>query len=467
MEGADELNLAEFPLAVLSQRVPEGVRVLVFSDTVRLNRREVSRRVIVTGDPVHGLPTAADEGVLLALIVLSRRQHFDSAVVPFTRPALLQVLGWSATGQSYGRLARSLSRWRGVSLQYDQAWWDREAGRWVDASFHVLDGFTLPVRHPVRGPGSGRDEAICTVTWSEPLLRSFQGGNMKKLDLATYFKLSHATARRMFRYLDKYFYRAERVEFDLREFATEHIGLSRDYDTGKIKEKLEPSFRELEEIGFLARAATEQRYRRLGPGRWRLQLFRGGSGGGGCCGCGSSALPGGPVKSALAAALLSRGVSRTATREIIEGHPPEVVRHHLAVHDAIRQAGGLGIRNLPAYLVVSIRKQLPPPRELAHLKRRAAPAQVAVARAPVEEPDRRSEAARYLDGLSDEERARVEAAALEHGQPWLSSLYRRRREKRPDLARQFLKILTEQYVATRLNEGASPLRDRDARCKRQ
>ena len=49
----------------------------------------------------------------------------------------------------------------------------------------------------------------------------------------------------MYRFLDKRFYHKSRWEFDLTEFACEHIGVSRNYDTGQLKRRLQPAIEEL------------------------------------------------------------------------------------------------------------------------------------------------------------------------------------------------------------------------------
>ena len=56
----DELNLAEFPIAALTDRVPDGQTTLVFED--QLERRDsapIVRRLTIMGTHKHGLPTVA------------------------------------------------------------------------------------------------------------------------------------------------------------------------------------------------------------------------------------------------------------------------------------------------------------------------------------------------------------------------------------------------------------------------
>src|ERR1700761_9214744 len=82
----DELNLAEFPIAALTDRLPEGQLTLVFQD--KMERRDsppIVRRLTVMGTPKHGLPTSLDDEVLVGLIQLTkRRSNFTDPRVTFS-----------------------------------------------------------------------------------------------------------------------------------------------------------------------------------------------------------------------------------------------------------------------------------------------------------------------------------------------------------------------------------------------
>ena len=83
----DELNLAEFPIAALTDRVPDGQTTLVFED--KLERRDsppIVRRLTIMGTHKHGLPTSLDDEVLVGLIQLTkRRSNFTDPKVQFSR----------------------------------------------------------------------------------------------------------------------------------------------------------------------------------------------------------------------------------------------------------------------------------------------------------------------------------------------------------------------------------------------
>src|SRR6185312_11350612 len=184
----DELNLAEFPIAALTDRIPDGQTTLVFED--KLERRDsppIVRRLTIMGTHKHGLPTSLDDEVLVGLIQLTkRRSNFTDARVQFSRYELIELLGWPQSGQSYRRIEEALHRWVGVVLMYENAWWDNAAKSWVDENFHVLDNVTLYDRER-RGPSSKSGKAVKTplplssFRWNEVIFQSFQSGNLKQL----------------------------------------------------------------------------------------------------------------------------------------------------------------------------------------------------------------------------------------------------------------------------------------------
>ena len=85
--GKDEMNLAEFPLATLADRVPRGCKTLVFEDRIldRGQKQHVDRRLTITGSDKFGLPRALDDEVILGLVQLSKADCFANREVQFSR----------------------------------------------------------------------------------------------------------------------------------------------------------------------------------------------------------------------------------------------------------------------------------------------------------------------------------------------------------------------------------------------
>lgn len=117
------MNLAEFPLASISDRLPSGLKTVVFEDHIfdRKEGRTVQCRLTISGSDCYGLPTATDDDVLLACLQLSKLQDFVSPIVAFSRYELLKLLRWSDDTRNYHRLAQSLRRWKGISIFSDRS----------------------------------------------------------------------------------------------------------------------------------------------------------------------------------------------------------------------------------------------------------------------------------------------------------------------------------------------------------
>ena len=366
----DELNLAEFPIAALADRVPDGQRTLVFEDCFeQRDSTPIVRRLTIMGTHRHGLPTSLDDEVLVGLIQLTkRRSNFTNARVEFSRYELIELLGWPQSGQSYRRIEEALHRWVGVVLMYENAWWDNQAKSWVDEQFHVLDNVTLYDREKWRtsakatkngttdnpeGKAQKPPLALSSFRWNEVIFRSFQSGNLKQLDLEFYLKLRLPTTKRMYRFLDKRFYRRSRLDFDLRILACEHIGLSRSYAPTELKRRLKPALEELEQLGFLDPLAPEERYAYVKRGCWRILLTRGRRSQIDTCNSVPSA---DSDHGQLINALKTRGVASKTAQELVERHPPIQVRAKIEVFDWLLRNEDKRIGKNPAgYLVTSIR----------------------------------------------------------------------------------------------------------------
>jgi hypothetical protein len=375
----DELNLAEFPIAALTDRVPNGQTTLVFEDKLeRHDHPPVVRKLTIMGTVKHGLPTAIDDEVLVGLIQLTMRRNFSSAKVSFSRYELIELLGWPQSGASYRRIEEALNRWVGVVLMYENAWWDNTAKSWVDENFHVLDNVTLydrerrkraggkpgkpgakPAvgRRPKKTGAEGDPLPLSSFRWNEVIFESFRSGNLKQLDLEFYLGLRLPTTKRMFRFLDKRFYRRARLDFDLRTLACEHIGMSRSYAPTELKRRLKPALEELEQLGFLEPLDPEERYSWVSRGNWRIILIRGQQS--------DPETPPAPTEmSELVDALVARGVTSKVAAELVANHPPGRVRTKLEVFDWLVKNEDKRVgKNAAGYLVASIRSDYQAPGE--------------------------------------------------------------------------------------------------------
>lgn len=241
----DEMNLAEFPLTVLSKRADPSIKTLEFSDTVKgKNGDVINRKWIITGADKFGLPTSSDDEVLLGLLKLTADDGLRSPKVHFTRYELLRILRWTTEGRSYVRLQNALDRLSGVRIKATNAFYDNESKLHSTRNFGILDAYEI---------NDGRDTRPSFFTWSEVLFKSFQVGFIKKLDLEFYLDLQSAVSKRLYRYLDKHFWYRSRMQVNLFVLAHEKIGISRNYVyASSLRQQLEPALEELRDKGLLS-----------------------------------------------------------------------------------------------------------------------------------------------------------------------------------------------------------------------
>ncbi len=348
LTGRDEMNLAEFPIALVTDRVAKDQKTLYFEDS--------HGKLTVTASDAFGLPTAIDTDVIIALIYLTKqRTNFTDTKVNFSFYEIIRLLNWPDDGKSYLRLKASFSRWIGVSLHYDKCWWNNRLKTYTDAQMHIIESVELLGNEGLRKARSDNQIALelSHFTWNRKFIESCQADNLRQLDLDTYFALKSAISKRMYRFLGKRFYLQSDWTFDLKEIAFERVGLSRSYtdDAGKIKEKLKPALDELESIGFLKPANRKERYNRTGKGQWTVRLVKQ-----------APALAKQPAAdvetspfSPIVVELTSRGVSPKVAVDLAEQHQADAIGLKIEVFDWLVAKQDKRIAKSPAgYLVKSI-----------------------------------------------------------------------------------------------------------------
>ena len=375
--GKDEMNFAEFPIALLTDRVPKNQKVLKFEDQIYDERRKkhITRRRMIEGSEEYGLPTATDDLVILALIQLSKlKSNFQKRELEFTRLELINMLGWPNEGRSYDRLKLSLLRVQSVNYVYDNAWWDSRQKCWTTKAFHIIDNVEISDSRASDGQGGLFPSRI---VWNEVVFESFQSGFLRDIDFQLCIQLNHPTALRIYRFLGKRFYVRPEWIFDLKEFAHDHMALGRNYEGGtQIARKLKPALEELERVGFLEPLADSERFIKKGR-QWSIRFVQK-----------QVTLPPESVPqllptspSPLIAALTQRGITPSTSQQLVEQYAAELIQEKLEVLDWMVEQRDKRIAKNPAgYLVKSIENDYSPPANYiskAERERRAAIAQAA------------------------------------------------------------------------------------------
>lgn len=443
----DELNFAEFPLASVSTSLPKGQKTLEFTDEIfdKARNQRITRKLTITASDKYGLPTAMDDEVILGLIQLTGRSGFVDRRVFFTRYELLKLLNWSDDTRNYKRLEQSLNRWLGVTLYYDKSWWSKEEQCWVNEGFHILDHVQVMDKERQRRASKREGEQIgkSSFVWNEAVFNSFKAGYMKQIDFEFYKGLESAVSKRMYRFLDKRFYHRSKLEFDLRTFACEHIGLSKNYHNGELKRVLTPAILELEKRGFLKPVSTEERFVRGGKAQWSVVFLKN-----------SKVISQQP--SNLVEELIQRGINPRSAQALVRSTSEEKIREKLTFFDWLKAKEDLRVQRSPAgFLYRAISEDFSPPADyLAGIARtqQQRPKRAVPASTPEEEkPSPKAIAERkrfqkHWESLPVEEQERVERELVLAAPLFIREQYIASRKERGLLFQTIRQGLIENYV---------------------
>jgi hypothetical protein len=360
--GKDEMNFAEFPIALLTDRVPKGQKSIKFQDEIfdQKRKRVITRRRIIEGSEEYGLPTATDDAVILALIQLTKQKsNLTQREVEFTRLELIRMLGWPNEGKSYDRIKLSLLRIANVTYNYDNAWWDPRQKTWTTKVFHIIDTVEI---NDSRASGGQNGLFPSRIYWGDVVFDSFQAGFLRNIDFQLCMRLEHPTALRMYRFLGKRFHVKTDWTFDLKELAYDHIGLGRNYEGGtQIARKLQPAIMELENVGFLEPLSEDERFIKKGR-EWSVRFLQKAP---------ALTLVVPPLAadeqaslSPLIDELITRGVGKEKAQRIAERFEPATIKTKLEVFDWLVAKKDKRAAKSPAgFLVKSIEEDYPAPKD--------------------------------------------------------------------------------------------------------
>ena len=440
----DELNLAEFGLASVGERHLDGKKTVIFEDTVwdKELRKRLPRKLAISGSDLYGLPTAKDDDVLLALVQLSAAGGFADREVAFSRYELLKLLRWEDSTRNYRRLSKSLRRWAGLTVYSNRAFYDHRRKSWVNRDFGVIDNLVLYEREDADGP------AVSRFSWNQVFFDSFRAGYLKRLDWDLYCRLNSPVAKRLYRFLDKRFYRGGKVEADLRTLAERTVRLSASNDAAQHKRQLLKGVAELEREWDLKPAKPAERFRREARGKWTVVFERKRR---------PAGVAIGNTLTGAAADLAAAGVSATMAGRLAADADERTVRTMLALFEHYRAAGK---RRDAGFLVNCVRDpagvRFPP--NFVEPKPAAAAEPRAVARGPSGDkrpvtPSRERREPKtshtafesFWESLSESEREAFEAAALAECDAFLRDGLRRTRETGGPAFDQYRKLLLTQH----------------------
>jgi replication initiator protein A len=251
--GKDEMNLAEYPLSILTHRVPRDRKT--YSFTQRITDHEgtlVKQSWSVLGSDKYGLPTPYDDDVLIALLYCYKEQKPQGKQIHFSLYKLCQVMRKALSKREYDRMRDSLNRLTSTTIVATNCFYDNLAKSWVSEAFHLFDRYKLYQERK----GRAASPHLSFVEMSEFFHRSVAVANyIKDLDLGIYYTLALPISKRLFRYLDKNRYKKRRYEETVMRMAYK-LPLTYAYPS-QVKQKLTPAHEELLRHGYLTRVTYD------------------------------------------------------------------------------------------------------------------------------------------------------------------------------------------------------------------
>jgi hypothetical protein len=194
--------------------------------------------------------------------------------------------------------------------------------------------------------------------------------------------------------------------FDLKSFAFEKIGLSRNYDTGQLKARLRPALQELQTVGVI----ESPRFSKQGPGAWSIEISE------------KPAPAIAPSKreerNAMVSELVQRGVHQEMAQDLATTYAENLIREKLFWFDWLVKRNDKRVaRNAPGFLVSAIREDYVVAKQFrkqsgdTQHKAKSAPAS-AVHRVIPEVDIELTRLRDHLAALSAEQRNELESAAV-------------------------------------------------------
>jgi hypothetical protein len=141
-----EMNLAEFPFAVLSKNRPEKLEVIEYQDTIKgKNGNLVPRLWRLKPSIEYGFGSTELTSLLFEIFQMWKEQGFKSRRIHIgSIYNLIQRMNLSVTSaKTYDRLNADLHALVEMSVEARNAFWDNEKKAYVSKTFHLFDEVNL------------------------------------------------------------------------------------------------------------------------------------------------------------------------------------------------------------------------------------------------------------------------------------------------------------------------------------
>ena len=201
-----EMNLAEFPIVVLSKTVPRDKKTIEYSDwIVGKNGEKKQRDWVVTAASKWALPTGSALKTLFELMQVWKENNLKSKVIPIgSRYNLLKRMGARDSKRDYKRVERDLNSLVGITIQAKNAFWDKEAQAYVSKTFHLFEELSLYDREIRVTEGKVQQSLpFAYIKASDIFHEAVKKGNILTIDNNFFRRLTAPTEQRLALYLTK------------------------------------------------------------------------------------------------------------------------------------------------------------------------------------------------------------------------------------------------------------------------
>jgi hypothetical protein len=217
-----EMNLAEFPLALLSKRKLKEVRVIEYEDSISgANGKLIQRKWTVSPSARFGFGSTAITSLLFELFQIWKEQGFASRNIQFQSIYnLIQRMGYRTTDdKAYERIRNDLTALYEISVEAKNAFWDNEKKAYVTKGFHLFDSATI--YHRSEKTPYQDILPLSYITASETLMQSVSANaiiTLSGVDRQLFHSLP-PTQQRLGLYLAKMLYKSTEHRRDVEKLA--------------------------------------------------------------------------------------------------------------------------------------------------------------------------------------------------------------------------------------------------------
>lgn len=244
-----EMSLAEFPLAVLSKRQPEGLKSIEYEDTITgKDGRIVKRSWTISPSVEYGFGSPELLSTLFELFQIWKEQGFQSSRIEIrTLSNIVRRQRLQKTASAYHRTGTDLNALVGITVRAKNAFWDNELKCYVDLTFHLFERLFLPHE---RADSRQEPLPLGYIEASKELWGSVQANALITLlgvDSALFHRFT-PTEQRLALYLGKMLHNTDEHRRDVRALASQLPLYAKRYDN--LKRDLSRACRGLIKKGF-------------------------------------------------------------------------------------------------------------------------------------------------------------------------------------------------------------------------